>query len=157
FEYIASRQMDSVLETLQKSIAADPNQILPRRMYAFWLTSLQRPDEAINALREILKIAPNDPESNSRFGALLLQEKRYTEAVPYLEIAAKSDPDSQIQLGTAYLQSGQTEKGTAVLEKMLEGKPTAGAWNNVAYELADANVALPKALDYAQRAVEDEE
>lgn len=46
---------------------------------------------------------------------------------------------------------------SSVLDKMLETKPTAESWNNVAYELADANVALPKALDYAQRAVEDEE
>jgi tetratricopeptide (TPR) repeat protein len=159
FEYITSRQMDSVLEALQKSIAAAPNQILPRRMYAFWLTQLHRPDEAIAVWREILKIAPNDPESNSRFGSLLVQQKRYAEALPYLEAAAKSDtsPGLQYSLGATFLHAGQIERGMATLEKMVEGKPTPESWNNVAYQLADANVALPKALDYAQRAVEEQE
>jgi tetratricopeptide (TPR) repeat protein len=159
FEYVATRQMDSVLDALQKSVASDPNQTLPRRMYAFWLTQLHQPGAAIDVLRQLLKIDPSDPEANSRLGSLLVQQKDYSEAAPYLETAAKSDPSPWLQysLGATYLHNGETEKGMAVLEKMVQTNPTAESWNNVAYQLADANVALPKALDYSQHAVEEQE
>ena len=156
YEYFALHQLDPALDALKKSVASDPNQILPRRMYAFLLTQLHQ-DTAIDAWRDLLKIAPNDPEANSRFGALLVQRKRYAEAVPYLETATKSDPspDLQYSLGATYLHTGEVAKGLATLEKMVEAQPAPESWNNVAYELADANVELSKALDYAQRAVEE--
>ena len=55
------------------------------------------------------------------------------------------------------MKAGQTEKGTATLEKVVEidGKPD--TLNNTGYVLADANVDLPKALEYAQRAVDGQE
>jgi hypothetical protein len=83
------------------------------------LTGLHRPDAAIDAWREIVKIAPDDPQALKGLITLLMQQKRYGEAVPYLESAAKNDTSSAIQntLGTAYLHLGQVEKGTAILEK----------------------------------------
>jgi tetratricopeptide (TPR) repeat protein len=55
------------------------------------------------------------------------------------------------------LQSGQIEKGTATLEKVLASSSKPDMFNSVAYELADSNASLPKALEFAQRAVDEEE
>ena len=157
--YQASGQSDSALDALRKAIESDPKEIVARKAYVSELTGLRRTDEAIDALREALKIASDDPEAYSRLGALLMERKRYAEAVPYLETAAKSDssPAARVRLGDAYVQVGQTEKGRAILEKVVEADSSPTMLNWVAYELADANVSLAKSLEYAQRAVDAQE
>ena len=157
--YMASGQSDPALDALRKAVESDPKQLVTRKTYAFVLTGLRRPDAAIDAWRETVKIAPDDTEANSALGMLLMQQKRYGEALPYLETAAKNDdsPPAQTRLGAAYLQAGQMEKGKATLEKTVQADSTPETLNDVAYELADANASLPKALEYAQRAVDGQE
>jgi tetratricopeptide (TPR) repeat protein/transglutaminase-like putative cysteine protease len=157
--YMALGQSDSALDALRKAIDSDPKQLVARKTYAFVLTSLRRADAAMDAWRETVKIAPDDPEANSGLGALLMQQKRYAEALPYLETAAKNDnsPGARFRLGDAYLRGGQIEKGTAALEKVVEANPGPEMWNEVGYELADANISLLKALEYARHAVDAQE
>ena len=157
--YMTSGQSEPALDALRKAVESDPKQLVTRKAYAFALASLRRWDAAIDAWREALKMDPDDAEANSRLGALLMQQKRYGEALPYVETGAKNDksPAAQYRLGSAYLQAGQIEKGAAILLKVVETDPGPGAWNNVGYELADAHVNLPKALEYAQHAVDAQE
>ena len=157
--YMASGNSDSTLDAVRKAIDSDPKQLVARQFYAFVLTGLRRPDAAMAAWRECVKITPDDHEANSQLGALLVQQKRYGEALSYLETAAKSDfsPYAQYRVGSAYLRSGQIEKGTAILLKIVEDYPGPGTWNDVGYELADTNANLPKALEYAQHAVDAQE
>ncbi|MGB6630752.1 MAG: DUF3857 domain-containing protein [Terriglobales bacterium] len=157
--YMTYRQTDNALEAVRKAIDSDPKQIIARKMYAHVLVTLRRPDEQAEALRAALKIAPDDPDSNSELGVLLVQQKRYDEAVPYLETAAKSDKSqaSQSRLAVAYMRSGQAEKAEAILDEAVKANPGPDMWNDVGYELADANVDLPKALEYAQNAVNAQE
>jgi predicted negative regulator of RcsB-dependent stress response len=105
------------------------------------------------------KLSPDDPDVNSGMGNLLVMQERYKEAVPYLETAAKNSnsPATQNLLGVAYLYAGETEKGTAALEKVVETDPRPETLNDISYELADANASLPKALEYAEKAVAKEE
>ncbi len=157
--YIAEGQNDTARAILLKAIESDPRQLLARRAYASVLVALHRTDDAIDATREAVKIAPNDPQANEALGALLLGKKRYNEALPYLESAAKSDNSqgSQARLGSTYLRLGQVEKGTAILQKVVEADSTPMVLNNIAYDFAEANANLPQALEYAQRAVDEEE
>ena len=157
--YMALGQSDAALDALRKAIESDPKQLVTRKAYAFVLTGLRRADAAIDAWREAVKIAPDDPEANTGLGMWLMQQKRYGEALPCLETAAKTDrsPAAQSRLGAAYLQAGQIEKGRVILEKVVEADPGPEMWNDVGYELADANVSLPKALEYTQHAVDAQE
>jgi tetratricopeptide (TPR) repeat protein len=157
--YMASGQSDSALNELRKAIDSDPKQPVARKTYAFALLSLRRWDAAIDALRETVKISPDDTEANTALGMSLVQQKHYSEALPYLETAGKNDksPAAQSRLGAAYLQAGQIEKGTVILEKVVEADPGPEIWNDVGYELADANITLPKALEYTQHAVDAQE
>jgi Tfp pilus assembly protein PilF len=117
--YMTSGQSDSALDALRKAIDSDPKQVVARKIYAFVLTGLRRVDAAMDAWRETLKIAPEDPEAYSGLGTLLMQQKRYSESVPYLETAAKNDksPAAQYRLGSAYLRGGQIERGTTILKE----------------------------------------
>jgi len=157
--YLLRGQNDAALDALRKAIDSDDEARAPRRMYAHALTFMRREQAALQAWKDLLKIAPDDVDANKNEAALLVQGKHYTEALPYLEAAAKVDASSatQIQLGTAYLKAGKTEQGTSSFQKVVETDTTPMTLNSVGYELADANVALPQALEYAQRAVEGQE
>jgi len=156
---MSSRQIDSSLGYIQKAIDVDPKELIPRKVYALVLENVRKADAAIVAWREAEKLAPDDTQIKTQLGMLLMQQKRYEEALPYLEASAANDKSvgAQNRVGIGYLKAGQTEKGTSILEKLLvpEAKPV--VWNDIAYELADANVSLTKALEYAQRAVQDQE
>jgi tetratricopeptide (TPR) repeat protein len=157
--YIAEGQNDSARAVLLKAIESDPRQMIARRSYISVLVALRRTDEAIDATREAVKIAPDDPDANAALGALLLGQKRYADALPYLETAEKNGPSrgNRNILGVAYLRTGQIEKGSATLEKVVADDPRPEILNDISYELADAKADLPKALGYAQRAVDEEE
>jgi Tfp pilus assembly protein PilF/transglutaminase-like putative cysteine protease len=153
--YMTSGKSDFALDALRKAIDSDPKQLVARKFYAFLLTGLRRPDAAIDAWREAAKIAPDDPEVNLDLGALLMQQERYAEAVPYLETAAKNDnsPSAQASLGMAYLRAGEKEKAVAAFSKLADLDTEGNYLNDVAYEMANADLKLPLALQYAQKAV----
>jgi tetratricopeptide (TPR) repeat protein len=157
--YAGLAATDNAITTFRKAVDSDPSLPTPRRILAFVLMRLNRPTDAIKAWQDLLKIAPNDSDAGANLGVLLTTQKRYGEALPYLEAAAEkhNSPAAQNSLGFAYLQSGQIEKGTATLEKLLASNPKPDIFNDVAYELAESNASLPKALDYSQKAVDEQE
>jgi tetratricopeptide (TPR) repeat protein len=148
---MGNQQFERAVRVWQDYMTAHPGDIDGPSNLGNCLVRLKRYSEAAVAYQAAVKIAPENPRSNSQLGALLMRQKRYAEAIPYLETAAKSDdtPGPQYSLGSAYLRAGQVEKGVAVLQKVV-GPDT---WNDVAYELAEDNVDLPKALEYAHDAV----
>lgn len=157
--YLARLETDAAIDGFRKAIDCDPKALVVRKFYAAVLMFLRRNQAALEAWQDVIKIAPDDSDANSIAGSLLIQDKRYAEALPYLEAAAKNDTSepTQIRLGSAYLKAGQTEKGSAIFQKVLETDTKPVALNDIAYEMAEANTNLPKALEYAQRAVEAQE
>ncbi len=157
--YLGLAATNDAASTLKKAIASDPSKPISYRVAAITLMQLNRPDEAIKALQDLLKIAPDDHDAIATLIPLLMQQRRYREARPYLEAAVQKDPSSayQAQLGSAYLRTDQAEKGEAILEKLLAADATPGMLNDVAYEFAETKVALPKGLEYAQQAVDMQE
>jgi len=157
--YGATGQVDSSLDAMRKAVDSAPNLLLAWKAYASSLAGTGRVEAAMDAWREALRIAPDDRLSNSGMGLSLVQQKRYGEALPYLETAAQKDNSSTLraQLGIAYLRSGQTGKGTAILERVLDSDSSPLMLNEIAYEFAEDKVNLPKALEYAQKAVDKQE
>jgi len=153
--YMALGQSDSALDAFRKAIDSDPKQVVARRTYALALAHLRRLDAAMDAWRDAVKIAPGDPRSNAELGSMLVQQMRYGEALPYLETAAKNDnsPGAQASLGSAYLLAGEREKAVAAFTKLAEVDPKGDTFNDVAYQMANADLKLPLALDYAKKAV----
>ncbi len=158
--YLASRQEDAGVDALRKAVASDPQQPVPYKVLAFALMSLGRRTEAIRTWQDLAKVTPENHDIPSNIGPLLVAEKRYREAVPYLETAVKLYPQRSgflVSLATAYLQDGDDEKAARTFEQVIQLEPGAGTKNNIAYALAEANKRLDDALRYAQEAVREEE
>lgn len=152
---LAVRQNEAALDSLVKAASVDSTAVLPHKLYAETLSFLKRNDAALQAWRDILKVAPEDLQANSSVAWYLVQQKHYADALPFLETAAKLDTSGveQLRLGSAYIKAGQADKGEAALQGLVDKDANAMNLNNVGYELADANVDLPKAQEFAERAV----
>ncbi len=158
--YMSSRKPEEGVASFQKAVDSDPGSPIPRKMLAYALNGAHRPDDAIRAWQELLKITPEDYEAARTIGALLISRKRFKEAVPLLESAAKNnstDAGLQAALGNAYLVSGDQDKAMAAFNTALKLSPNAGLKNDIGYALADANVNLSEALHYTKEAVQEEE
>ena len=158
--YFGAMQDDLAVGAYQKQIEIDPHHPYASNNLGRVYLRQRKYDEAIKWFRKQIEINPQDKYTHDNLGIAYLAQHKYQEAVPELEQAAALTPDNlgaQMRLGIAYLKAGRVEKGTATLEKVVEARPGPEIWNDVGYELADANVSLAKALEYAQRAVDAQE
>ncbi|MGB9205411.1 MAG: DUF3857 domain-containing protein [Terriglobales bacterium] len=156
---LAQKEVDAGIDAFHKAMAADPEEPAIPKVLGFSLMANLKFEDAVPVWKDYQKAHPDDTDGPSNLGICLFKLKRYGEAMPYLESTAKNvkGPAAQHRLGAAYLRAGQIEKGTVTLEKAVEADPGPETWNDVGYELADANVALPKALEYTQHAVDAQE
>jgi tetratricopeptide (TPR) repeat protein len=158
--YLYQHQNESGLSALRSAIVNDPQETLSYKGLGFALTRLQKYDDAVSTWQQLMKVDPDDPDGPENLGAAMIDAKRYSDAVPVLESAIRANPDQTslyLQLGTAYLRSGNEDKALAAYKKALETDSIPMMFNNVGYELADADKQLPLALQYAEKAVHDEE
>ena len=150
----------SAIDLAKQSLALEPDYPLPYRVLAFSLMASGKSDEALEPFRKLEKMIPNDPAGAYNIGAILLAKNRPADAIPDLEFAVKWFPDNSgiaIELGQAYIRSGSVEKGVSYLKETAKRDPSPLTLNNVAYELAERNIALDEALSYSEKAVEQVE
>jgi len=87
---------------------------------------------------------------------MLVDWRKYKEAVPELEQAISLAPDEEllhVSLGRAYLNLGEDEKSIRSFEAALKIDRSPLVLNDIAYYLAVKGVQLDKALQYAESAV----
>ena len=158
--YKFSRQTDQALQAYRTAIEVDPQQSVSYKALGFTLLALKKFEDAIPVWQGLIKVAPKDSAGLAGLGASFLGLKRYSEAAFALEGAVSLNPllpNLHLQLGMAYLRAGSDDRALASFRKGIELDSMPGTLNNVAWELADANKQLPVALEYAQKAVTDEE
>jgi tetratricopeptide (TPR) repeat protein/transglutaminase-like putative cysteine protease len=115
-------------------------------------------DKAADAFRKQVEINPLDATAQFSLANALVQLRRFSEALPEMEKTASlmpRAPEIQAALGQIYLELKQNEKAMAAFEKAVEFGANATVWNNVAYELANHNLQLDRAQQYAESAVND--
>ena len=154
--YLAQNDNEDAFAELRKEEELHPENEFAYRAFALTLIHLHRNDEAMQQWRQLLKVNPKNRDAANSLGGLLIRAKKYGEAVSVLEDAVKLSPDSetlQANLGYAYLRNGQSDKGVPLLGKMAQSDSKPNTLNNIAYELADANVDLEQAQTYAEKAV----
>jgi tetratricopeptide (TPR) repeat protein len=158
--YVFTGQREFALEELRMAYDADPHQPVINKALVASLLGMQNYEEAISVLREVVKTNPDDADAFSNLGAALFALKRYAEAAEAVEAAVKVHPDRPglyTQLGSNYLHAGDDEKSVAAFRKAVAIDPRPLWFNNIGYDLADANKQLPMALEYAGKAVREEE
>ncbi len=152
-------QYETALDAMRKAVDTDPKNLWPRKLYGSTLVTLRRYEAAIQVWKDVLGLTPDDLYALNQVAWALMQQRRFDEAVPYAEAAAKkeaSEPE-EVRLGTVYSKAGQKDKALAVWQKVLESDSKPDTLNDISYEMADLKVDVPKAIEYAQRAVNDQE
>lgn len=153
-------QIDAALEAYHKAIAAAPDEPAVPKNAAFSLMSLRLYAEAASIWQDYIKAHPDDVDGPTNLGNCLMALKKYSDAAAAYESAVKIDGSRsslEASLGSAYLQADEREKATAAFKKMSEMNPDKNSLNNVAYQMAGADLELPFALQYAQKAVRETE
>lgn len=158
--YKFTGQADSALEAYHKAIAIAPQEPVSYKALGLTLMGMRRFEEAIPVWQSLIKIVPDDSDGPANLATCLSRLKRYEEAVSALESAVKNNPDRaglQLQLGSAYLESGSDEKALASFRLAIETDSGADTLNSAAYALAEKKKGLSQALQYAEKAVHDVE
>ena len=153
---------DEAETSFRGAISSDPNQPALYKVFALTMSALHRDDAAVEAWQALLKVAPDDPDAPANLGHLLVGKKQYAQAIPLLQSALKAYSKNALaasDLAAAYILTGKPDDSHAALKQALalEKPGPAFVYNNVAWTLAEANQDLPEALDYAQKAVAQEE
>jgi tetratricopeptide (TPR) repeat protein/transglutaminase-like putative cysteine protease len=154
--YLADNQFQKAVDAFQKQIEANP---YDEYVYVFQgaaYEGMQRYDDAIKQYQKEIEISPLSGPAHGALGALYAKLKRWNEAVPELEKAVSlqdKNPLLRISLGQAYIATGQTEKGMAAFDRAVALAPNQLTWNNIAYALAEQNVQLDRASQYADAAI----
>jgi Flp pilus assembly protein TadD len=145
-------------EHIKKALALDPSQTLGFKLSIFQLMTKHKDQEALSAWGALEKLHPDDRDIATNMATILIREKRYTEAAAKLEPVIENDPSNswlRAQLGDAYLRSGEKEKAIREFDAALSGRRDSATLNSVAYSLAEMNIRLDDALEYAEESVKD--
>ncbi len=153
--YLRLGQFDDAAGAFQKQIGVNPYDEHAYDYLGIALEQQQKFGPAADAFHKQLGVNPLDPLAHTALGTLYLEQHQYAAAVPELEKAVILAPDNaglQVSLGRAYLNTGEKDKALAAFNKGAEMSKTPLIWNDVAFALADQQLDLPKALQYAQSA-----
>ena len=154
--YLRLGQFDDAAASFQKQISANPYDEHVYNYLGLTLQQQQKFPEAADAFRKQIAVNPLDPVAHAALGALFLAQHKYSEAIPELDKATVLAPDNaelEISLGQALLNTGEKDKALEAFEKGVELSQTPVVWNNVAYALAEHNLDLDKAAQYAESAI----
>ena len=113
-------------------------------------------DQAVESFRKQVEINPLDANAQFSLASALVQLRRWEEALPEVKKSAQLQPrsaDIQSALGQVYLELKQPDKALEAFNKAVEIGGNATIWNNVAYELANHDLQLDRAQQYAESAV----
>jgi tetratricopeptide (TPR) repeat protein len=151
---------DQAVDDLKKAIALDPTQVVAYEALATLYMMQRRTDEALAVWKQLEQAAPSNVTAPIRVGAILLNLKRYPEALTEMQAAETRNPENAeilLQLGVAYAKTGAPDKAYATFQSALQIDPSSNNLNSIAYEMANSSLKLPEALQYAQKAVGEEE
>jgi tetratricopeptide (TPR) repeat protein len=93
---------------------------------------------AETALKQILHDDPQTYEARRMLGAVYLSQHRFREAIREAERASAERPTDDWNygvMGDGHLELGEYEQAFAAFQKMMDLRPTAGAYARVAYAL----------------------
>jgi tetratricopeptide (TPR) repeat protein/transglutaminase-like putative cysteine protease len=154
--HVAQGSVKEAVPELKKGIALDHKSATRCKYVARQLETMGMLNDALELWKAIDQAEFDDKDAPVSIGAILMSQKRYTEALPELETGAARNPSSsraQFLLGQAYLQAGDEQRALSKFQTALQFDSRPELLNNVAYTLAEKNFHLDDALQYAQKAV----
>lgn len=152
--------IDQGLDEMNKAIAVDPTMLYGYETLATVELRMRRPEDALDTWKKLEKANPQVATAPINAGMILISLKRYQEAVPELQAAVKLSPTNARlfdSLGLAYTKTQHPDKAMAAFTQALQLDSSPGMLNDVAFDLADANLHLNLALTDGEKAVQQEE
>jgi tetratricopeptide (TPR) repeat protein len=116
------KDFPAALAHFQKAVAWDPYSAPMRQELAVTLSAMNRPQEALDELKEACRVAPQDAESHYKLALAYNEVGNLKEAAAELSATAKLDPrhaGAWYNLGLAQNALGQTEEA---LESLIRGE-----------------------------------
>jgi tetratricopeptide (TPR) repeat protein len=154
--YLNLQKTDDAISTFKKLLEINPYDEYAWTGIGYAYSGDHDFEKAAEAFRKQVEINPLDSTAQISLASTLVQLRKYSEARPEMEKAAQLMPrnaELQAALGQIYLELKDNDKAMAAFEKAVEFGATATVWNNVAYELANHNLQLDRAQQYAESAV----
>ena len=154
--YGMQNQNDKAIESMRKELQMHADETQVYQGLAEMEIQMDRMAEAEATLRDMLKALPGDIWGSEKLADVLTRNKQYDEAIGILDKALVSSPaDSSLKLQrtNTLLEAGRKQEGLAAAKEIGSGSPDAMTLNDLAYELAIANLDLSLARGYANRSV----
>jgi len=151
------QQVEAGVDAFHKAMAADSTQAAIPKGLGLSLMSGSKYEAAVPVWQEYVKAHPDDLDGAAALGTCFIKLKRYPEAVAVYEAAEKTHEDHradlQASVAATYLLAGERQKAAAAFGRLADVDPQGRSFNDAAYEMADADLNLPLALDFAKKAV----
>ena len=153
---LMQNQKEAGVDAFHKAMAADPTQPAIPKLLGMSLMAAKQFGDAVPVWQDYVKTHPDDVDGLADLASCFFQLRRYSEAATFYEAAAKRSshpPYLLARMASAYLLAGEREKAGPAFSKLADLNPDAPILNDVAYQMANADLQLPLALDYAKKAV----
>jgi predicted Zn-dependent protease len=118
----ATGKEEEALPLLEQAHAGDPVNASISRMLADVANGAGRPDEAESLYVGLLKQTPKDPQLLASYGASLIRQKRFFEAVPPLQQAVALKPDLGDAWSSLAFADSRLQKYEDVIRDLTERK-----------------------------------
>jgi tetratricopeptide (TPR) repeat protein len=154
---LSEKQTDAGVDAFHKAMAAAPeNSAIPKALgFAFMANANY--DAAVPVWRDFIKAHPDDADGPANLGNCLRKLGRNADAAAAYEASLKIKADqlaALMGLGSTYLQAGERQKASSAFQKLAEMDSEKRYLNDAAYEMANNDLDLPLALNYAKQAVQ---
>jgi len=123
---MAVKQPNVGIAYLRRALEVNPKDNRPRIWIAQTLTTLDSLPGALETYQAAIAQEPGNAEAQRGAGVVLLLQKNWADAIPYLEKAAQQEPENiqgHIWLAQAYSNSGDIAKAKTEFNKVFEYDP----------------------------------
>jgi tetratricopeptide (TPR) repeat protein len=157
--YAGQNRMEDALAEFRKEVEIAPTDTQAVQAAANMSMLLGHNEDEIQEWSRLLKLDPQNREAAVNLGQILSRLGKYAEAVEILEPAVQSAPDSpilQYLLGQADLHVGKADQALAHLRIAADENTKSvdvSKLNDIAYTLADADIGLDFARQFAEKAL----
>ena len=142
--------------SFRKQIEADPKDDSVNNLLGISLLNQKKYEEAAATFQKQISAKPLDSTAHSSLGAVYIAQDKFSAAAAELEKAAALSPDGanvQVKLGEAYLGAANLQSALHAFDKAVAISPTVPVQNEIAFSLAEHNVALDRAEKLASAAL----
>ena len=150
-------QFSDAEASFRKQIETNPADTSANNLLGVALFNQKKYNDAAAAFEKQISLKPLDASAHSSLGEVYIQQEKFQAAISELEKAAVITPDDagiQVRLGEAYLGLKDSQSALKAFDKAVAASPSAGVKNEVAYSLAEHNVSLDRAEEFARSALD---